>query len=53
MVNSVDWLYTRILLDGEQLDLNNARFRDFKRVLDLREGTLTREFIWEHKHGKS
>lgn len=53
MVNSVDWLYTRILLDGEQLDLNNAQFGDFKRVLDLREGTLTREFIWEHKNGKS
>ncbi len=45
MVNSVNWLYTRIYLDGEQLDLNNADVREFKRILDFKTGDLTRTFI--------
>lgn len=51
-VNSVDWLYTRIDLDGEQLDLTKCEFYDFKRVLDMKKGILTREFIWKTKTGK-
>lgn len=53
MVNSVDWLFTRILIDQEQLDLKTASFDHFTRVLDLREGTLTREFVWHTSSGKS
>jgi len=53
MVNSVDWLYTRIFVDGEQLDLKTADFKDFSRVIDLKNGTFTREFIWNTKSGKS
>ncbi|MFL0268110.1 glycoside hydrolase family 65 protein [Candidatus Clostridium radicumherbarum] len=53
MVNSVDWLYTRIKLDEELLDLGTVEFKDFKRVLDLKEGTLTRQFIWNTKGGKT
>jgi maltose phosphorylase len=53
MVNSVDWLYTRIFMDGEQLDLKTASVDRFIRTLDLREGTLTREFIWNTLSGKS
>lgn len=53
MVNSVDWLYTRILIDGEQLDLKIIKISNFIRILDLKEGTLTREFIWNTKCGKS
>ena len=45
-VNTVDWLYARISLDGEQLDLARSRFTDFQRSLDLKAGTLTRSFIW-------
>ena len=52
MVNSVDWLYTRIILDNEVLDLNKSSFRDFKRELDLNTGILTRSFIWEVDGGK-
>ncbi len=51
-VNSVDWLYTRIILDGEQLDLAKCTFNNFKRILDMKKGTLTREFIWKTKTGK-
>jgi maltose phosphorylase len=53
MVNSVDWLYTRILIDGEQLDLKTVKFDSFIRVLDLKEGILSREFIWNTNSGKS
>jgi maltose phosphorylase len=51
-VNSVDWLYTRIVLDGEQLDLAKSIFSDFSRVLDMKNGTQTREFIWSTNSGK-
>jgi len=52
IVNSVDWLYTRIILDDEQLDLNKCIIKDFKRELDLKTGILNRSFIWEANNGK-
>jgi len=52
MVNSVDWLYTRIKLDGELLDLHKSKISDFHRILDMKRGLLTRNFVWETKSGK-
>ncbi len=52
MINTVDWLYTRIFLDGEQLDLNKCDFSDFNRRLDMRTGIMTRSFTWNAKSGK-
>ncbi|MEX1117548.1 MAG: beta-phosphoglucomutase [Terrimicrobiaceae bacterium] len=52
MVNAVDWLYTRIALDGEQLDLAKCRFGDFVRQVDMRRGILERSFTWETLSGK-
>jgi maltose phosphorylase len=52
MVNAVDWLYTRISLDGETLDLAKSSFDNFTRTLDLRNGIYTREFVWTTKSGK-
>jgi maltose phosphorylase len=52
MVNSVDWLYTRVTLDGETLNLGEARIRGFERTLDMRTGTLTRSFVWRTKTGR-
>lgn len=52
MITAVDWLYTRITLDSETLDLATSTFSDFKRTLDLREATLTREFVWTTRGGK-
>jgi maltose phosphorylase len=52
MLNAVDWLYTRIRIDGEQLDLAKSTFSDFTRRLDMREGVLTREFVWQTASGK-
>lgn len=46
MVNTVDWLYLRLRLGEETLDLTRSRFRDFRRSLDLRTGVLMRSFVW-------
>ncbi|MCX6996663.1 MAG: family 65 glycosyl hydrolase [Kiritimatiellaeota bacterium] len=51
-VNSVDWLYTRISVDGEVLDLATAKVSGFMRRLDMRSGVLTREFVWTTAKGK-
>ncbi len=52
MTNSVDWLYTRIILEGEQLDLAVCKFGQFTRSLDFREGILRRSFVWTTQGGK-
>lgn len=46
MVNTVDWVYTRISSGEQVLDLAKCRFSDFRRELDLRTGVLTRRFVW-------
>lgn len=53
MVNAVNWLYTRLRVDGETLDLATSAVTDFVRRLDIRTGTLTREFVWQTASGKS
>jgi maltose phosphorylase len=52
MVNTVNWLYTRLELDGETLDLAKSRYSNFRRELDFRSGELRREFVWETCSGK-
>ncbi|GIP49815.1 maltose phosphorylase [Paenibacillus sp. J53TS2] len=52
MVNAVDWLHTRITLDGETLDLAESKFSGFRRELDFRTGIYTRELVWHTAGGK-
>lgn len=52
LTNAVDWLYTRIAVDGETLDIAKSRTEGFKRKLDLKKGVLIREFIWHTNSGK-
>ncbi|NLU52359.1 MAG: family 65 glycosyl hydrolase [Clostridiaceae bacterium] len=52
MCHTVDWLFTRIMLDGELLDIARSKIKDFFRILDLKNGTLVREYIWETQDGK-
>lgn len=52
MVNTVDWLYTRIRIDGELLDPARSKIISFKRTLDMKKGMLTREMVWETGSGK-
>lgn len=53
MVNTLDWLYTRISLDRETLDIAKCKITDFVRTLDLKNGTVNREFIWHTITGKA
>jgi maltose phosphorylase len=52
MVNSVDWLYTRIWLNEELLDLANSKISDFVQNLNMKQGILSRRFVWETSDGK-
>lgn len=52
MVNAVDWLYVRIEVDGEILDLAKVDFSDFVRSVDMRRGILERSFVWKTQSGK-
>ncbi len=51
MVPAAEWLKVRVEADGEVLDLGKSAFRDFKRELDMRAGTLKRGFIWRTASG--
>ncbi|MFA5292702.1 MAG: glycosyl hydrolase family 65 protein [Phycisphaerae bacterium] len=53
MVNTVDWLYSRISIDGETLDIAKSNIKDFTRCLDMKKGILTRRFTWNTSSGKS
>ncbi len=52
MINAVDWLYTRIVVDGETLDLAHAKFSEFVRRLHMKNSLLERAFVWETGSGK-
>ena len=52
MIPAAEWLRTDITLEGEKLDLGKVRFRDFRRELDMKTGTLTRTLVWETAGGK-
>jgi len=51
LANTVDWLYARISIGGEQLDLAKSKFSQFTRTLDMGAGTMTRSFVWTLKGG--
>lgn len=52
IVNSANWLYTRIQVDNETVDLYTSKFKDYVRTLDLKNGILTRSYIWVLESGK-
>lgn len=52
MVNSVNWLDTRLEAGGEPLQMGDGNFRSFCRWMDMRTGLLTRRFIWRTRDGK-
>ncbi|MNJ37686.1 Alpha,alpha-trehalose phosphorylase [compost metagenome] len=52
MVNAVDWLYTRIIADGEIFDMAASAFSNFRRELDFRSGIYKRELVWHLANDK-
>ncbi|MFY7707125.1 MAG: family 65 glycosyl hydrolase domain-containing protein [Flavobacteriales bacterium] len=45
VLNSTNWTGIDIQIDGEELDLAKLEVSEFRRVLNMKEGTLTRSFI--------
>jgi maltose phosphorylase len=52
VINSTNWIGIDVEIDGNKLDLAHCNVKDFKRVLDMKEGTLTRTFTWIGDEGK-
>lgn len=52
MVNAVNWLATRLVLEGETLDLASSAVSEFVRRLDFRTGLMVRSFVWELSGGR-
>lgn len=46
IINLPYFMEVRISADGERLDMNRSRIRDYRRVLDMKNGELTRTFTW-------
>lgn len=49
--NSVNWIGLEILFNGESIDLNRCKVLSFTRILNLKEGTLSRTCILELSDG--
>jgi alpha,alpha-trehalose phosphorylase len=53
IVNVPDATVLKLYVDDEPLYLPVARVEDYTRVLDMRGGTLAREFMWHTPSGKT
>ncbi|MES2418014.1 MAG: glycoside hydrolase family 65 protein [Bacteroidota bacterium] len=51
VLNAANWIGLKISINNEILDLNTAKVLEFKRILNMQQGTLTRTFIVELKNG--
>lgn len=52
IVNLHDLKIIRLLVDDELFNLPTADLKHFNRTLDMKEGTLTRDVLWEMPSGK-
>jgi alpha,alpha-trehalose phosphorylase len=52
IVNVPDATQFRLFVDDEPLFIPTARLRSYARVLDMRDGTLTRELAWSTPSGR-
>ncbi|MFT4231644.1 MAG: glycosyl hydrolase family 65 protein [Leucobacter sp.] len=52
IVNAPDAKTIRIYIDDERLNLTSSEIVDVQRILDLRDGTLTRTLLWVTPAGK-
>ncbi|TXK68102.1 glycoside hydrolase family 65 protein [Paenibacillus sp. N3.4] len=51
IVNCPDFISTNIWIGNSKLDMTQGRLWDYSRTLDMKAGTLTREFTWEDPEG--
>lgn len=46
MINSVNWVKTKLIIDDQTLDLHTAVVEDYVRELHFKSGILSRSFTW-------
>lgn len=51
IINLPNFIGMDFMTAGERLDMESCNIREYKRWLDLRDGSLHRSFIWETKAG--
>jgi kojibiose phosphorylase len=51
LANAPDWLAFNVYLNGERFSLETGRLKDFQQKLDLHNGVLTRQVVWESPSG--
>lgn len=44
VLNACDFLSLKLVIDGQNIDINKCLINNFVRTLDMQQGTLTREF---------
>lgn len=52
VLNATNWIGIQIKVNGEELDLAKVAVKDFRRVLNMKEGYLQRSFIATLNNGK-
>jgi alpha,alpha-trehalose phosphorylase len=53
IVNVPDATVIKLYVDDEPLFLPSARLTSYRRILDMREGVLTRDLVWSTPSGKT
>lgn len=53
VLNAPSWIGIRISVDSQMLDLAKCKVEGFKRVLDMKHGLLTRQFVATLPDGKT
>ncbi len=52
ILNLANWLKINLYLDGEKFNMLDGKVEEYSRVLDMKEGTLSRSLIWISPTGK-
>ncbi|MFW6229436.1 MAG: glycoside hydrolase family 65 protein, partial [Halanaerobium sp.] len=52
MVNLADWSEINLYINEEKLNLLKGQILDYKRELDLQQGILRRQILWEDRQGR-
>jgi kojibiose phosphorylase len=52
LVKAPDWVALAVMVNGTKLDVTSASIVRHRRVLDMREGTLSRETVFEDSDGR-
>ncbi len=51
LVNTPNFFWAAITVDGEPVQVRAGRISRYARTLNMREGVLTRTFVWRHSRG--